>query len=54
MDTFKAKLVAKGYTQKKGINYFDTYALVVRIITVRVLIALALMNTIVCNRSNGL
>ncbi|XP_077226408.1 uncharacterized protein LOC143859638 [Tasmannia lanceolata] len=38
---FKAMLVAKGFTQKAEINYFDTYALVARISTIRFLIALA-------------
>uniref|UniRef100_A0A2N9EYR8 Reverse transcriptase domain-containing protein n=1 Tax=Fagus sylvatica TaxID=28930 RepID=A0A2N9EYR8_FAGSY len=41
VQTFKAKLVAKGYRQREGIDYFDTYAPVVRITSIRVLIALA-------------
>ena len=39
---FKARLVATGYTQKEGIDYFDTYAPVGRIQTIRFLVALAL------------
>uniref|UniRef100_A0A2N9EQJ0 CCHC-type domain-containing protein n=1 Tax=Fagus sylvatica TaxID=28930 RepID=A0A2N9EQJ0_FAGSY len=35
------RLVAKGFKQREGIDYFDTYALVARIISIRVLIALA-------------
>ena len=41
LQTFKARLVAKGFRQKEGINYFDTYALVARIASIRVLLALA-------------
>ncbi|GLT95567.1 hypothetical protein SLE2022_132430 [Rubroshorea leprosula] len=41
IQTFKAMLVAKGFTQKEGINYFDTYAPVARITSIRVLFALA-------------
>ena len=41
IDKFKAKLVGKGFTQKEGIDYFDTYAPVARIATIKMLIALA-------------
>ncbi|GJQ95246.1 zinc finger, CCHC-type containing protein [Tanacetum coccineum] len=41
IDKFKAKLVIQGFRQKKGIDYFDTYAPVARISTIRLLIALA-------------
>jgi len=34
-------LVAKGFKQKEGIDYFDTYAPVARITSIRVLMALA-------------
>ena len=40
IDKFKARLVVKGFIQKEGIDYFDTYAHVARISTIRVLIAL--------------
>jgi len=33
--------VAKGYTQKEGEDYFDTYSTVARLTTIRVLISLA-------------
>ncbi|KAK4400653.1 Retrovirus-related Pol polyprotein from transposon TNT 1-94 [Sesamum angolense] len=38
---FKTRLVAKGFKQKEGIDYFDTYSLVALLTTIRVLIALA-------------
>ena len=41
IDNYKVRLVAKGYNQKKDINYFDTFARVTRISSIRVLIALA-------------
>jgi hypothetical protein len=41
IQTFKAMLVAKGFKQREGIDYFDTYALVARITSIRVLIVLA-------------
>ena len=41
IDKFKARLVTQSFTQKEGIDYFDTYAPVARIATIRVLIALA-------------
>ena len=40
IQTFKARLVAKGFRQREGIDYFDTYALVARITSIRVLVAL--------------
>uniref|UniRef100_A0A2N9HBR3 CCHC-type domain-containing protein n=1 Tax=Fagus sylvatica TaxID=28930 RepID=A0A2N9HBR3_FAGSY len=41
IQTFKARLVAKGFRQRERIDYFDTYAPVARITSIRVLIALA-------------
>uniref|UniRef100_A0A2N9I931 Reverse transcriptase Ty1/copia-type domain-containing protein n=1 Tax=Fagus sylvatica TaxID=28930 RepID=A0A2N9I931_FAGSY len=41
IQTFKVRLVAKGFRQREGIDYFDTYAPVARITSIRVLIALA-------------
>ena len=41
IDKYKAILVVKGYRQKKGLDYFDTYSPVTRITSIRILIALA-------------
>ena len=40
LQTFKARLVTKGFIQK-GVDYFDTYAPMARITSIRVLFSLA-------------
>ncbi|GJW54722.1 zinc finger, CCHC-type containing protein [Tanacetum coccineum] len=44
IEKFKARLVIQGFRQKPGIDYFDTYALVARISTIRLLIAMAFIH----------
>ena len=39
VDWFKTRLVAKGYKQKSGIDYFEVFALVARLDTIRMIIA---------------
>jgi len=41
IDRYKAPLVAKGYTQTEGIEYFDTFSLVVKITTLQFILSLA-------------
>ena len=38
---YKAQLVAKCYTQKKGEDFFDTYSPIARLTTIRALLSLA-------------
>ena len=41
VDRYKARLVAQGFTQTKGIDFFDTFAPVARLQTVRLVVCLA-------------
>ena len=46
----KARLVVQGFRQKYGIDYFDTYAPVARIATIRLLIAIAAIHGLVIHQ----
>ena len=50
IDKFKVRLVAKGYTQKEGIDYFDTYSLVTRLTTIRILITMASIHKLIVHQ----
>lgn len=41
VDKYKDRLVAKGFTQTMGVDYFETYAPVAKMTTVRVVLAFA-------------
>ena len=41
IEKYKARFVAKGYTQKEGEGVFDTYSPVARLSTIRALLSLA-------------
>nr|GEX55332.1 fimbrin-1-like [Tanacetum cinerariifolium] len=53
VDKFKARLVIQGFRQKEGIDYFDTYAPVARITTIRLLLALAAIQNLVIHQMDG-
>ena len=46
IDKYKVKLVIKGYKQKEGLDYFDTYSPVTRISSIRMLIAIATIHNL--------
>ncbi|GJT21134.1 zinc finger, CCHC-type containing protein [Tanacetum coccineum] len=50
IEKFKARLVIQGFKQKSGIDYFDTYALVARISTIRLLIAMASIHNLIIHQ----
>ena len=41
VETFKARLIAKGFTQKKGIDYEETFSPVAMLKSIRILLSIA-------------
>ena len=46
IDKYKARLVIKGYKQKEGLDYFDTYSPVTRISSILMLIAITAIHNL--------
>ena len=50
IERFKARLVVRGFTQKKDVDYFDTYSHVTKIATIRLLFSLAAIHSLVVHQ----
>ena len=45
VDRLKARLIAKGYTQQYGSNYYDTFSLVAKVASIRLLLSMVVMRS---------
>ena len=50
IDKYKAKLVIRGFDQKKGLDYLDKYSPLTKIATIRTLVALAAIHGLVVHK----
>jgi hypothetical protein len=44
IEKFKARLIAKGFTQVEGVDYFETFAPVAKLASIRSILAIAARN----------
>jgi hypothetical protein len=52
INKYKARRVAKGYTQNEGRDFFDTYSPVARLTTICVLLSLTVSHGLLVHRMN--
>ncbi|GKD27352.1 retrotransposon protein, putative, ty1-copia subclass [Tanacetum coccineum] len=46
IDKYKARLVIKGYRQREGLDYFDTYSPVAQITSIRMILAIVALRNL--------
>ena len=46
IDKYRARLVIKGYRQKEGLDYFDTYSPMTRITSIRMILAITVLRNL--------
>ncbi|GKF35900.1 retrovirus-related pol polyprotein from transposon TNT 1-94 [Tanacetum coccineum] len=52
IDKYKARLVIKGYRQREGLDYFDSYSPVTRITSIRMILAIAALRNLEIHQMN--
>ncbi|GKB82654.1 retrotransposon protein, putative, ty1-copia subclass [Tanacetum coccineum] len=52
IDKYKARLVIKGFRQREGLDYFDTYSPVTRITSIRMVLAIAALRNLEVHQMN--
>ena len=50
IDNYKIRLVIKGFRQKEILDYFDTYSLVMRIASIRIIIVTVALRNLKINQ----
>ena len=50
VDKYKVRLVAQGFSQVEGVNYYETYSPVVKMPTIRIFFAIVAINDLLCHQ----